>query len=168
MNPHRRSPLAARVLVRLAAAVALAAGVGWAQRPNPFQPPAAKVHYAPDRSYDLKHLTVRLTVDYGGRRITGIATNVLAPLRGPLAEVRLHCGKQLTVSSCSVNGQKATFTRDGEFLVIVPPGGPLPAGKDAADTLLTLLAEAGTFAARPSPPTPDLPPGVPPEMVRYG
>jgi Aminopeptidase N len=131
MNPHRRSPLAARVLVRLAAAVALAAGVGWAQRPNPFQPPAAKVHYAPDRSYDLKHLTVRLTVDYGGRRITGIATNVLAPLRGPLAEVRLHCGKQLTVSSCSVNGQKATFTRDGEFLVIVPPGGPLPAGKDA-------------------------------------
>ncbi len=44
----------------------------------------------------------------------------------------------------------------------------LPAGKDAADTLLTLLAEAGTFAARPSPPTPDLPPGVPSEMVRYG
>jgi len=150
----RPSPAALRALSLLisataAAAVALTPGRAEAQQPNPFQPPQARVQYAPDRDYDLKHLKVRLRVDYGKRAIEGVAANTLAPLRGPLREVRLHCGKELAVTGCAVNGVKADHTRDGEFLVVLVPGVPIPRGRDAVVTVTYTggKGQGGSFGA---------------------
>jgi aminopeptidase N len=88
---------------------------------NPFRSPAATVHNAPERDYDLKHLAVTLNMDTGKRSFTGIAVNTLSPLKAALPIVRLNCGTRLTISGCEVDGQGATYTRDGEWLLVRPP-----------------------------------------------
>lgn len=95
---------------------------------NQFTPPAAKVHYAPDRTFDLKHVVVVTDVDYPNRKIAGSTTNTLAPLRSGLTELTLHAGAKLEVRSVSVNGVAAKFRRMGEDLVVTVP--PTSAGKD--------------------------------------
>lgn len=108
---------------------------GQARQQNPFKPPLAKVFYAPDRDFDLKHLAVTLKIDYPNRTIGGVAVNTLSPLRpGGLQTVRLHCGKQLTVQACEVNGKTATFIREDEVLVIASPA-PIKEGEDAKVTV---------------------------------
>lgn len=90
---------------------------------NPFLPPLARVFYAPDRDYDLKHVAVTLTVDYTKHAFEGTAANTLAPLRtAGLREIRLHCGKSLEVKGCEVDGKTAPFRRDGEFIIVTAPG----------------------------------------------
>ena len=126
---------------RFALGVALAAGLtqtAFAQPPppgpgaNPFLPPNAKVHYAPDRDYDLKNLKVVLKVDYAKRQYEGVAYNTLAPLRANgLTQVRFDCGKGLKVSLCEIAGKTVSFKHDtdaGSLLVTLPE--KLPQGKD--------------------------------------
>ncbi|GAB4464455.1 MAG: M1 family metallopeptidase [Armatimonadaceae bacterium] len=97
---------------------------------NPFQPPLAKVNYAPDRDFDLKHLQVILNIDYPNRKFRGTSVNTLAPLRPEgLTKIRLHCGRNLDVLQVTVDGKKADFTRDGEFFVITAPE-KIAQGKD--------------------------------------
>jgi aminopeptidase N len=102
------------------------------RRGNPFLPPSAKVQYAPDRDYDLKHLKVTLEVDYPKRKFSGTSVNILTPLRNEgLTKIRLHCGRNLEVQEVTVNGQKADFTRDDEFFVITAPE-KIAFGKEAS------------------------------------
>ena len=121
--PVRRFGVSVMIGVSLAASMA---GVTFAQPPppgpNPFLPPSAKLFYAPNRDYDLKHLKVVLTVDYAGRKFNGVAYNTLTPLRADgLTQVRLNCGKSLEIAQCEIAGKTASFTRDGEFLVVTLP-----------------------------------------------
>ena len=109
------------------------ASPGFAQPPgpgNPFAAPRAKTQYSPDRDYDLKHINVSLVIDYPNRQFSGEVVNTLSPLRGDLRVVRLHCGPNLEVQECQINGQSAPFTRDGEFLKIAPAQA-ISYGKDA-------------------------------------
>ncbi len=100
---------------------------------NPFSPPQAKRFYAPDRDYDLQHVSVSLVVDYKKRAFSGTVVNRLAPLKDPLRTVRLYCGPSLRVSGCAVDGRPATFTREGDRLfVAVPAGSALARGKSVA------------------------------------
>src|SRR5437588_33572 len=48
---------------------------------NPFKPPQATVHYAPDRDYDLLNISVDLTEDWPSHVNSGNANNRLAALR---------------------------------------------------------------------------------------
>lgn len=98
--------------------------------PNPFLSPQASVHYAPDRAYDLKNVTLDLKVDYQNKLITGVVQNTISPFQDHLKTVILNCGVSLKVDSCSVNGVNASFTHEGDILKIVPAS-PLPAGKIA-------------------------------------
>ncbi len=81
---------------------------------NPFEPPRASLHFAPDRQYDLQHLAVDITVDYAKRTITGKATNTVSPLRSGLTELRFMAGTGLDIKSVTVAGRTATFRRDGK------------------------------------------------------
>lgn len=99
---------------------ALAASVS-AQRQSPFEPPAAKLQYAYDRTFDLKHVKVTLDVDYASRSIKGFSENTLAPLRSGLTRLTLHAGKDTQVNAVSVNGQSALYSRqEGSLLISVP------------------------------------------------
>ncbi len=101
-----------------------------AAAPSQFQAPKATVHYAPDRTFKLKHILVDLKIDYPNRSFVGVATNQIEPFQDRMVEIKLHCRQNLTVQSCSVNGTPATFTRDGDNLIIKSKS-PLPAGKPA-------------------------------------
>ena len=91
-----------------------------AQRGNPFQPPAAKVQYAPDRDYDLLHVKVETKVDWEAKRFTGTTHSTITALRGDLKALRVHVGKALEVKAVRVDGMKAEFVRDDPWLVITP------------------------------------------------
>lgn len=97
------------------------------QAPNPFLPPSASVHYAPDREYDLKNILLDLRVDYPNKMIFGVAQNTIVPFRDGLKTLVLHCGKNLKVDACKVAGVTATFTHDADILKIAAPS-PLKAG----------------------------------------
>ncbi len=89
---------------------------------SPFQPPRAKITYAPDRDYDLKHLKVILSVDYGKRTFSGTSYNTLSPIRQVgLSKVRLNVGNGLVVNSVQVGDVTASFTKEGDFLIVTLP-----------------------------------------------
>jgi aminopeptidase N len=108
-------------------ALALTFGVlaplpAFAQRGNPFQPPSAKVFYAPDRDYDLQHVAVTLNVDYPKRAFEGSVVNTVAPLRKEgLTKFRFHAGKDLEILGAEVEGKSAPFVREGDFVVVTAP-----------------------------------------------
>jgi aminopeptidase N len=87
---------------------------------SPFEPPAASLQYAPDRQYDLLHVRVELTVDYTARSFTGHVEDTLAPFRDDLQTISLHCGPNLEVTQCMIDGKKAAFTREGDVLSVTP------------------------------------------------
>ncbi len=105
----------------------VAAGVAQQQR-NPFAPPQAKLHYAPDRTCDLLHVAVDLDIDYPNRVITGKSLNTLSPLRNGITEIILHAGEQLELKSVKVNGADAKYTRTGKQLKIATS--PLSKGRN--------------------------------------
>lgn len=98
-----------------------------AQRPNPFAPPQASIHYAPDRACDLLNVNVSVDVDYPARTITGHVVNTMAPLREGITQITLQAGEALEILRLTVNGQEAKYTRDHKALVITTP--PEPKGK---------------------------------------
>ena len=101
---------------------------------SPFTLPQAKVQYAPDRDYDLQHISVDLTVDYAKRSFQGVVVNTLAPLREGLTTVRFDCGENLTVTACEVAGRQAAFSHEEDKLKITAPQ-PLASGKLVALTV---------------------------------
>ena len=89
---------------------------------NPFLPPSAKITYAPDRDYDLKHLKVVLSVDYDKKTFSGTSYNTLAPLRQDgLTKVKLNAGDGLTITGAQVGDVTASFAREGKYLVVTLP-----------------------------------------------
>src|SRR5436305_2945537 len=76
------------------------------QQGNPFQPPAATIHHAPEHEYDLQHLAVVLDVDAANQAFRGSATNTVASLRDGLDSVILHCAKELLVERCEIDGKE--------------------------------------------------------------
>ena len=93
------------------------------QRPaNPFLPPTATVHYAPDRTCDLLHVKVDLDIDYPNRTYTGRAVNTLSPLRAGLTEIQLNAGPVMKILRTTVNGVPVTVRREERKVYVpVPP-----------------------------------------------
>ena len=89
--------------------------------PSPFAAPQAKIQYAPDRDYDLQRLALDLNVDYAKLAFQATVTNTLAPLCEGLTTITFHCGPNLNVETCEIDGNKAAFTRDGDRLKISAP-----------------------------------------------
>ena len=85
---------------------------------NPFAPPTATIHYAPDRTCDLQHVSIRLDVDYPNRTFSGRAVNTLVALRSGLKEIVLNAGPALTLDAVTVDGQSVAPRRDGRRLIL--------------------------------------------------
>lgn len=128
------------------AAALLAVGV-FAQRQNPFAPPSASLHYALDRTCDLQHLRVNLTVDYANKAINGVAVNKLAALRNGLTEITLHAGTSMQISAVKMDGKAVRFAREDRNLKIFT--GPLAKGKPFTISISYLLKNksGGSFGA---------------------
>ena len=100
------------------------------QQQNPFASPRAKVQIAPVSDYDLQNVKVVLAVDYPNRTFQGTATSTFLPKFEGITKIRLNCGKELKITSVTINNQPATFTREDNFLVLMSAVG-LAKGKVA-------------------------------------
>ncbi|MCE9559312.1 MAG: aminopeptidase [Armatimonadetes bacterium] len=98
--------------------VILCAGIANAQRGNPFAPPQASMHYAPDRTCDLLNIDIEMDVDYPARTFRGTTINTMSPLRSGITEVKLMAGKTLEIGLVSVDGKPATYRREERNLII--------------------------------------------------
>ncbi len=96
-------------------------------------PPAAP-RYAPDRDYDLHHISIDLTLDPEQHSFQGSVVNTLASLRAGLRIIRFDCGENLSVTGCEIDGCRAAFSHAGEQLEITAPKA-LPPGKSVAVTV---------------------------------
>ncbi len=123
---HRSLIRCARALAFAGAAATLLAIPATAQ--NPFLPPSAHKQFAPDRAFNLKNVLIDLKVDYKNKMFTGTVENTMVPFKDGTTVITLHCGPNLKINSCTVNGASATFKRDGQILSITSPTA-LPAGK---------------------------------------
>src|ERR1700722_13699038 len=101
----------------LTVATASAQGGSFGVR-NPFNPPDAKIHYAPDRMYDLLNLTLDMDLDYPNRLLTATATNSIEAIRDGVTQLRFHANPAIKIESVLVNGQTATYTRDPEGILV--------------------------------------------------
>ena len=91
---------------------------------NPFSPPDATIHYAPDRMYDLHNLLLEFNVDYPNRLFTATATNSITALRDGTTKLLFNASKAITIDGVQLNGQRATFVRsdaDDGIWVDCPP-----------------------------------------------
>ena len=106
-----------------------AAQFGSAGVENPFSAPAAKIQYAPDRTYHLKHLRLDFDVDYPNRLLTATSTNTIVALRDGATQLRFHAGGSTKIESVELDGQLAHFTRDSEGILV--DTAPTTAGKES-------------------------------------
>ncbi len=125
----RRKPLVALLRASAAEASVFKLLISLALPAAHGQPEASqRLQYAPDREYDLQHLSADLTIDYEKRSFEGVVVNTVAPLRPALATIRLDCGENLAVTLCEIAGQPSLFTRTGDKLLITAPH-PLAEGQ---------------------------------------
>lgn len=96
------------------------ASIAAAQR-NPFAPPGATMHYAPDRAFDLQNLAIEIDIDYANKTIHGKTVNSMQCLRSGTSDVLLHAGTALEIESVQVDGRPASFVRKGRELHIAVP-----------------------------------------------
>ena len=111
---------------------------------NPFAPPQASIHYAPDRTCDLTHLSISLDVDYPKRAFTGRAVNSFTALRSGVTEVMLHADPVLNITGLTLNGSAAKYRRDGRNLFVT-----VPATKRGQSLVIAIDYNASNTVARP-------------------
>ena len=81
----------------------------------------AQGQQSPARShpFDLIHISLDLTIRYPDLTLEGVVTNTLVPSED-LDSIALHCGKNLDVHSCNVDGREAICTRDEDRIRVTP------------------------------------------------
>lgn len=107
--------------MRLLTLIATALFCSTAYSQGQFQPPRAKIQFAPDRTCDLTDLSVDIDVDYEKRTITGSVTNTFVPLRAGLKSILLHAGPPIEILAVTANGNKVTFKRAERDLIVDVP-----------------------------------------------
>ena len=101
----------------------------------PFAAPGAHFHKAPDRTVDLEHVALRLTVEPEQAQISGEVTLRLRAIAKPTTRVVLHAGEGLAIDSVTLDGTgglRVAHRHRGEQLVLTLPS---PVGLDKARTL---------------------------------
>jgi len=95
---------------------------------NPFEPPAAILHYARNRDYHVEHLQLVFVVHPDTHSAEGTVTHTLAPLRSGLSTIVLDAGANLQIKDCTLDGASVTFEHNGDKLILHAPS-PLQRGK---------------------------------------
>lgn len=90
------------------------------------------------RGYDVLAYDLDLTVAPGQRRLSGTAAITVRWLDPPPAALRLDLVDVMAATALTWDGAPASFTQDGDSLVVTPPAAP-----DAGDTTTVLVTYAG-------------------------
>jgi aminopeptidase N len=129
-NPLPSSVSCKRLVLLLCVLSIPAVGYGQTNPPpNPFAPPQAKAQYERSRDYHLRHVLLRLKVDWDKKSFGGTVTHTLAPLRDGLKELVFDAGAGLKIEACHVNGAAVKFTHEKDRLALALPE-PLKRGRE--------------------------------------
>ena len=103
-------------------------GLGWGRGARePFALPGTKRRYAPDRSVDVRHSCIDLTLDPEVTHIAGSVSHEVSALHDDTTAIRLHAD-ELTIDGVEDgDGNALDWTHQGEALVI-RPAAPLNVG----------------------------------------
>jgi aminopeptidase N len=88
---------------------------------NPFLPPRASVHYAPNRTYDLIKVVVDLNVDPETRTVRSRATETLAPLADGATTLAFNAKAPIALDSVTLDGRRVDTRRSDNRIVIDLP-----------------------------------------------
>src|SRR6185369_16107637 len=86
--------------------------------PPSFRNPVAGIHYERSREYNIKHILVRLRVDWPNRSASGTVLHTISPLRDGLTRIALDSGSAIKVTACMVGGKSAKFAIAGNKLLV--------------------------------------------------
>jgi len=114
---------------------------------------------ATDRTVDIQHLALDLTVDVLGRSVAGTATHTLSPLRTGLREIRLHA-VALSVDTITVDGVPTTFRVAPEQLIVALPGPSTAGATHVVEVAYSASPQLGLHYRLPGPNSPDTYPEV--------
>ena len=96
---------------------------------KPFPLPGDKPHYARDRVVDIKHIKLELSVDMDSRKITGMASTILAPINDGVAYVDFDSVELDITSVALATGESLAYEpSDGKLRVHL--GGERRAGDE--------------------------------------
>src|SRR5438045_9187134 len=84
----------------------------------------------PSHSFDLIHVSLDLTVNYANRTFQGTVINTVLPSEN-VDVIALHCGRNLAVQSCQVDGRTAICQQRDDRREGSPTGGFVRASKAA-------------------------------------
>src|SRR5262245_9991613 len=108
----------------------LCLGHSWIETEEPSTPPQSPANPSPqslarasDHPFDLLNVALDLTLDDANQSIRGTAVNSLIPLKDGLDTITFHCGQNLIVSACAIDGKESVFRHNGDSLSIAasPP-----------------------------------------------
>lgn len=113
-------------------------------RANGFTPPYATMHYARDRDFHDRHLSLVLDVHPDTHSADGTVTHTIVALRDGISTIEFDAGANLKIEQCWVNSQARPFKHEGERLLISPVG-PLPRGRDTVVRIRYAMPGGGRF-----------------------
>ena len=84
---------------------------------RPFGDATSTVHYSRDRSYDVKHMVLSLSFDWGRKWVGGETAITLTPLAEPLKTVRLDAA-EMKITEVAAGERALTHWTSGEVLLV--------------------------------------------------
>ena len=105
-------------------------GMGWGLGARePFALPGTRRRYAPDRSVDVRHTCIDLTLDPEVTHIEGSVTHHISALQEETGVILLHADELTIDEVTNGDGDALQWQHDGESLTITP-GKPLHVGDE--------------------------------------
>jgi aminopeptidase N len=103
-------------ILSIASGMAIAALAG--SQSGQFAPEGTPRQYAPDRTFDLLHVQVRLNIDAERRGLSGVSRNTVRCLRSGTTELVFHAAPFLRMSAVKVDGRTVSAVRNKRDVIV--------------------------------------------------
>jgi aminopeptidase N len=124
---------------------------------EPFALPGTTARFAPDRTADVRHMRLEVTLDPRRVHLEGVVRHTLAALDGEVTSVTLHADELEVRSVTDAEGRALEFTHQGGRLVLTL-GKPLALGEETTVSVAYRGApRRGLYFIRPDEAYPDKP-----------
>lgn len=90
---------------------------GGATADNRFSYPGSTPHYAPDRTFDTRHIKLEIALDFGAKRLSGTCTTTLEALAHPAQEM-IFDAVDFRIRRVTANRRRLRYTYDRRKLKI--------------------------------------------------
>jgi len=123
-----------------------------------FALPGDQPHYAPDRPADVRHVDLRVTLDFDNTTVSGTATTSFTTLFEQVSEISFDAA-ELDISRVTLAGQDAplAFWAEREKLVVRLPRAYTSSEEFAVAIDYSARPRTGLTFVKPRPGNPDLP-----------